>query len=195
MSHIKNISVYCASSSQIPEKYFEAARALGKLMGQKGLTLINGAGNMGLMKASADACMEAGGKTIGIIPTFMKEENWHYDRMTELIETSDMHTRQQKMAEMSDAGIVLAGGFGTLAEFSELVTWKQLGIHLKPIVLLNTDGYFNDLLAFLKKGKEENFLRQEHLDTFVVATTPEEALELALNTPLWNTEVRRFAKI
>lgn len=195
MSQIKNISVYCASSNQIPEKYFEAAKALGKLMGQMGLTLINGAGNMGLMKASADACMEAGGKAIGIIPTFMKEENWHYDRMTELIETSDMHTRQQKMAEMSDAGIVLAGGFGTLAEFSELVTWKQLGIHLKPIVLLNTDGYFNDLLTFLKKGKEENFLRQEHLDTFAVATTPEEALELALSTPLWNTEVRRFAKI
>ena len=159
------------------------------------MTLINGAGNMGLMRAGADACMQAGGKAIGIIPTFMIEEDWHHMGMTELIETPDMHTRQQKMAELSDAGIVLAGGFGTLAEFSELVTWKQLGIHLKPIILLNTDGYYDELIAFLQKGMEENFLRQEHLNTFAVASTPQEALDLALSTPLWNANVRRFAKL
>ena len=130
---MNSICIYCASSDQIDKKYFEAARELGRLMGERGMTLVNGAGNMGLMRAGADACMEAGGKAIGIIPTFMIAENWHHTGMTELIETPDMHTRQQKMAELSDAGIVLAGGFGTLAELSELVTWKQLGIHLKPI--------------------------------------------------------------
>ena len=150
---------------------------------------------MGLMRAGADACMQAGGKAIGIIPTFMIEEDWHHKGMTELIETPDMHTRQQKMAELSDAGIVLAGGFGTLAEFSELVTWKQLGIHLKPIILLNTDGYYDELIAFLQKGMKESFLRQEHLNTFAVASTPQEALDLALSTPLWNANVRRFAKL
>lgn len=192
---MNSICIYCASSDQIPQKYFEAARELGRLMGERGMTLVNGAGNMGLMRAGADACMEAGGKAIGIIPTFMIEEDWHHKGMTELIETPDMHTRQQKMAELSDAGIVLAGGFGTLAELSELVTWKQLGIHLKPIVLLNTDGYYDELIAFLRKGMEEKFLREEHLATFAVASTPQEALDLAMSTPLWNANVRRFAKL
>lgn len=192
---MKNICIYCASSDLIPEKYFEAARELGHLMGKRGMTVINGAGNMGLMRATADACMEAGGEAVGVIPTFMIKENWHYTGMTRLIETTDMHTRQQKMAEMSDAGIVLAGGLGTLAELSELITWKQLGIHLKPIVLLNTDGYYDGLLAFLEKGMRENFLGREHMDTFVVAYTPQEALDLAMTTPMWDAGMRRFAKL
>lgn len=190
-----SICIYCASSDQIPEKYFNAARELGKLMGEQGMTLINGAGNMGLMKASADACMQAGGKAIGIIPTFMIEENWHHTGMSQLIETPDMHSRQEMMARMSDAGIILPGGFGTLAELSEIVTWKQLGIYLNPIVILNTDGYYDELITFLHKGMNEKFLRKEHLDTFLVASTPEEALELAQNTPQWDINVRRNAKL
>lgn len=192
---MKNICIYCASSDLIPGKYFDAARELGRLIGERGMTVINGAGNMGLMRATADACMEAGGEAVGIIPTFMIEENWHYTKMTRLIETTDMHSRQQMMAEMSDAGIVLAGGLGTLAELSELITWKQLGIHLKPIVLLNTDGYYDELLAFLDKGMRENFLGREHMATFVVASTPQEALDLAMTTPMWDAGVRRFAKL
>ena len=191
----KNIAIYCASSNQIPEKYFAAARELGTLIGRHGHNIINGAGNMGLMQAVTDSCLAAGGKATGIIPKFMIAEGWHHTGMTHLIETDDMHQRQFQMSQMSDAGIVLAGGFGTLAEFSELVTWKQLGLHLKPIVLLNTDGYYDPLLQFLHKGMQENFLRQEHLDTFRVATTPAEALDLAPSTPLWDADVRRFAKI
>ena len=192
---MKNICIYCASSDLIPGKYFDAARELGRLIGERGMTVINGAGNMGLMRATADACMEAGGEAVGIIPTFMIEENWHHTKMTRLIETTDMHSRQQMMAEMSDAGIVLAGGLGTLAELSELITWKQLGIHLKPIVLLNTDGYYDELLTFLDKGMRENFLGREHMATFVVARTPQEALDLAMTTPMWDAGVRRFAKL
>ncbi len=192
---MKNICIYCASSDLIPRKYFDAARELGHLMGRRGMTVINGAGNMGLMKATADACMEAGGEAVGIIPTFMIQENWHHTGMTRLIETEDMHSRQRMMAEMSDAGIVLAGGLGTLAELSELITWKQLGIHLKPIVLLNTDGYYDELLDFLHKGMRENFLGREHMATFAVATTPQQALDLAMTTPLWDAGVRRFAKL
>ena len=192
---MNSISIYCASSNQIPEQFFAAARELGRLMGERGMTLVNGAGNMGLMQASADACMEYGGKAIGVIPTFMKEEGWHHEGMSQLIETPDMHSRQRKMAELADAAIVLAGGFGTLAEFSELVTWKQLGLYLKPIVLLNTDGYYSDLINFLQQGEQQNFLRKEHMDTFRVASTPEEALQLVESTPLWDVTVRRFAKI
>ena len=158
------------------------------------MTVINGSGSMGLMCATADACMQAGGKAIGIIPTFMIREGWCHQSMTEVIETADMHVRQARMAEMSDAAIVLPGGFGTLAELSELITWKQLGLYLKPIVLLNVDGYYDRLLDFLQQGMHDHFLREAHLETFCVATTPEEAIELALTTPLWDASVRRAAR-
>ena len=192
---VKSICIYCASSNQIPGKYFQAARELGKLMGQQGITLVNGAGNMGLMQAAADACMEAGGKTIGIIPEFMIAEGWDHKGMTEIIPTSNMHTRQEQMMLLSDAAIVLAGGFGTMAEFCELVTWKQLGLYLKPIIVLNTDGFYNPLFECMRKASNDNFLRKEHMETFIAASTPHEALRLAMETPLWDRSVRRFAKI
>lgn len=196
MSHkVKNIAVYCASSDKIEETYFRDAHLLGELIGERGLTLINGAGNMGLMKTSADACMAAGGETIGIIPSFMIEQNWHHLGMTRLIETKDMHERQKLMSDMSDAAIVLAGGCGTLAELSELFTWKQLGLYLKPIVILNTNNYWDDLLAYFQKAANENFMRPIHLEAIQIAKTPEEAIQLALTTPCWDDSIRRHAKI
>lgn len=159
------------------------------------MTLVNGAGNMGLMQASADACLAAGGKAIGVIPTFMIEQDWHHKGMTQVIETPDMATRKTKMAELSDGAIALAGGCGTLDELFELITLKQLGIYLKPIVILNTDGYYDHLLAQLERSMEENFMREIHRGIWRVATTPEEAVELVLSTPLWDSNVRRFAKI
>lgn len=189
------IAVYCASSTQIDECYFKDARRLGNLMADKGITLVNGAGNMGLMAESADGCLEKGGKAIGVIPTFMIGEGWCHNGMTEIIETADMHERQAKMAEMTDAGIFLPGGCGTFAELMELITWKQLGLYLKPIILLNTKGYFDSLLNTLHQAITENFMRPVHADIWKVAPTPEEALRMALETPLWDTSIRRFAKI
>ena len=189
------IAVYCASSTQIDDRYFQDARQLGRLMAQRGVTLVNGAGNMGLMAASAEGCLEAGGKAIGVIPTFMIGEGWCHNGMTQIIETADMHERQAKMAEMTDAGIFLPGGCGTFAELSELITWKQLGLYLKPIILLNTKGYFDSLLNTLHQAITENFMRPVHADIWKVAPTPEEALRMALETPLWDTSIRRFAKI
>ncbi len=189
------IAVYCASSTQIDECYFKDARRLGNLMADKGITLVNGAGNMGLMAESADGCLEKGGKAIGVIPTFMIGEGWCHNGMTQIIETADMHERQAKMAEMTDAGIFLPGGCGTFAELSELITWKQLGLYLKPIILLNTKGYFDSLLNTLHQAITENFMRPVHADIWKVAPTPEEALRMALETPLWDTSIRRFAKI
>lgn len=191
----RKIAVYCASSTQIDDCYFRDARQLGRLMGKKGLTLVNGAGNMGLMAESANGCLEAGGKAIGIIPTFMIEEGWCHEGMTEVIETTDMHVRQAKMAELSDAGIFLPGGCGTFAELTELITWKQLGLYLKPIVLLNTAGYFDAMLQTLEQAISQNFMRPAHAEIWRVASTPEEALSLALDTPLWDVSIRRFAKI
>lgn len=189
------IAVYCASSTQIDDRYFQDARQLGRLMAERGVTLVNGAGNMGLMAASAEGCLEAGGKAIGVIPTFMIKEGWCHEGMTEIIETADMHERQARIAQMTDGGIFLPGGCGTLAEMTELITWKQLGLYLKPIILLNTGGYFDSLLNTLHLAIRENFMRPVHADIWRVAPNPEEALEMALTTPLWDTSIRRFAKI
>ena len=191
----KKIAVYCASSTQIDECYFRDARQLGRLMADQNITLINGAGNIGLMAESADGCLNAGGQARGIIPTFMIKEGWCHEGMTEIIETVDMHSRQAKMAEISDAGIFLPGGCGTFAELMELITWKQLGLYLKPIILLNTNGYFDAMLNTLYQAISQNFMRPVHADIWRVAPTPEEALKMAIETPLWDTSIRRFAKI
>ena len=195
MENIKKIAVYCASSTQIDDCYFQDAYRLGQLMAEQGITLVNGAGNMGLMAASANGCLEAGGKAIGVIPTFMIREGWCHNGMTEIIETADMHERQAKIAEITDAGIFLPGGIGTFAEMTELIVWKQLGLYLKPIILLNTNGYFDSLLNTLHLAIKENFMRPVHADIWQVAPTPEDAVKMALETPLWDTSIRRFAKI
>ena len=195
MNKDKKIAVYCASSTQIEDCYFQDARKLGQLMAEQDITLVNGAGNMGLMAASANGCLESGGKAIGVIPTFMIREGWCHNGMTEIIETADMHERQAKIAEITDAGIFLPGGIGTFAEMTELIVWKQLGLYLKPIILLNTNGYFDSLLNTLHLAIKENFMRPVHADIWQVAPTPEDAVKMALETPLWDTSIRRFAKI
>ncbi len=192
---VKRICVYCASSAKIDETYIHQAYELGRLMAERGITLVNGAGNAGLMCASADGCLEAGGRAVGIIPTFMIEEGWCHERMTEIIETENIHIRQEQMAAQSDAAIVLPGGCGTFAELMELITWKQLGIYLKPIILLNTNGYFNPLLKVLEQAMDQHFMRKEHAAIWQVADTPQQALDLAQRTPLWDTAVRRFAAV
>ena len=193
--NVSSISVYCASSSKIDPVYMEEAYKVGQLLARAGITLINGAGNMGLMKASSDGCLEAGGRAVGIIPGFMIAEGWCHQGMGEIIETPDMHIRQQKMAEAGDAAIVLPGGCGSMAELFELITWKQLGLYLKPIVILNTKGYYDALLQQLEQAAEEQFMRKEHLQIWRVAQTAEEAVQLATSTPMWDTNVRRFAAV
>jgi len=125
----------------------------------------------------------------------MIKEGWCHDGMTEVIEVADMHERQATIAKMTNAGIFLPGGIGTFAEMTELIVWKQLGLYLNPIVLLNTGGYYDSLLSTLHQAIEQNFMRPVHADIWKVAPTPEEALKMALETPLWDTSIRRFAKI
>lgn len=188
-----NITVYSASSGQVPAIYIEAAQELGRLLAANDHTLINGAGRTGLMGACADACLAAGGKAIGIIPQFMVEQGWQHTGMSRLIVTPDMHRRKELMAEMSNACIALPGGVGTLEELLEIITWKQLGLYLKPIIVLNTDGYYDALLKQLKYAADQQFMRTEHMAIWHVASTPEEALLLAQTTPLWDSSVRKFA--
>lgn len=188
-----NITVYGASSGQVPAPYIEAAQQLGRLIAQGGHTLINGAGRTGLMGACADACLSNGGSAVGVIPQFMIDQHWQHTGMTELLITPDMHRRKELMAEKSDACIALPGGVGTLEELLEIITWKQLGLYLKPIIVLNTQHYYTSLLHQLQQAVDERFMRSEHTTIWHVADTPAEALHLAQTTPLWDKSVRKFA--
>ena len=149
MNTLKNVCVYSASSTQIDPIYFQAADTLGRLLAQKGINLINGAGCLGLMSRISDAALATGGTVTGIIPHFMVEQNWPHKGLTHLIETETMHDRKRMMAVLSDGIIALPGGFGTIEELLEIITWKQLGLYLKPIVILYTNGFYNPLLEML----------------------------------------------
>ena len=195
MNNINKVCVYSASSTQIDEAYFSAARTLGTLLAKKGISLINGAGKMGLMAAVTDAVMQHGGKAIGVIPRFMVEQGWHHTGMSQLLIVNDMHERKQTMAKLSDAVIALPGGCGTLEELLEVITWKQLGLYLNPIILLNTKGYFTPLLEMMQRAVDEHFMRIQHAAIWRVAQTPEEAVEMLFTTPRWDSSVRKFAAI
>lgn len=195
MNDIKNVCVYSASSTKIDKKYFDAANELGTLLASKNINLINGAGCLGLMKAVADATLQAGGTVTGVIPHFMVEQGWHHKGLTKLIETEDMHQRKQLMADLSDGVIALPGGCGTLEELLEIITWKQLALYLNPVVILNIDGFYDPLLEMLDKCAQENFMREEHKKIWKVATTPEEAINFLFTTPKWSKEIRKFAAI
>lgn len=195
MNDIKNVCVYSASSTKIAPIYFEAAQELGKLLARQRINLINGAGCLGLMCSISDAALAAGGTVTGVIPHFMVEQGWHHKGLTKLIETESMHERKKIMADLSDGVIALPGGCGTLEELLEIITWKQLGLYLKPIVILNINGFYNPLLEMLELAIEENFMRQEHGHIWQVATTPQEALNLLYSTPLWSKDIRKFAAI
>lgn len=195
MNQINSVCVYSASSTKIDAVYFQAADTLGRLLAEHRIRLINGAGSIGLMRSVADAVLKNGGEVTGVIPRFMVEQNWHHTGLTELIEVESMHERKQKMANLSDGIVALPGGCGTLEELLEIITWKQLGLYLNPIVILNVNGFFDPLLEMLGKAIDENFMRQQHGDIWKVAQTPEEALRLLYETPVWDISIRKFAAI
>ena len=195
MNLINSVCVYCASSTKIDPCYFDVARRLGELLAGRGIRLVNGAGSIGLMRETADAVLAGGGKVTGVIPRFMVEQQWHHTGLTELIEVETMHERKQRMAAMSDAVIALPGGCGTMEELLEVITWKQLGLYLKPVVVLNIRGFYDPLLGMLDKAIRENFMRDLHGEIWKVASTAEEAVDLLYTTPLWDSEIRKFAAI
>lgn len=189
------VCVYCASSSRVDSSYTDMAFSLGKLLAQENITLITGGGCQGLMRSVEDGALNAGGKAIGVIPQFMVEQNWHHTELTELRITPDMHTRKRTMAEMSDAVIALPGGCGTMEELFEIITWKQLGLYLNPIVILNINNYYDHIIQQLERAIEEHFMGEIHEKIWSVAKSPEEALEIIYNTPKWNSEIRKYAAL
>ncbi len=189
------ICVFCASSTAISEKYFEAAHHLGKAIASQGYGLVCGAGAMGLMAAVSDAVLQYNGKVTGVIPRFMCDENWHHKNLSELIVTQSMHERKEKMAQLASAVVAMPGGVGTLEELLEIITWKQLGIFNKPIVILNTDGYFDPLLTMFDKAVDESFMRDMHRDLWTVVAAPEMVVPAIKNAKVWDSSIRKLAAI
>ena len=177
-----NVCVFCASSANIDERYLEAARELGRLLAEGGWRCVNGGGAVGLMGAVTDGALDADGEVTGVIPKFMVDNGWCYDRLEDVIVTADMHQRKQMMSEMADAVIALPGGVGTLEELLETLTWRQLGLVKVPVIILNTLGYYDGLLAMLHHAIDEGFMKSSHAALWQVATTPAEAIALLEDT-------------
>ena len=173
-----NVCVFCASSANIDERYLADARELGNLLAQGGWRCVNGGGAVGLMGAVTDGTLDAGGEVTGVIPKFMVDNGWCYDRLMDVVVTADMHQRKQMMSNMADAVIALPGGVGTLEELLETLTWRQLGLVKVPIIILNTLGYYDLLLAMLRHAIDEGFMKPSHVQLWQVAATPADAVAL-----------------
>lgn len=173
---IKNVCVYSSSSNELGDKYYIIARELGILMAQNGFNLVYGGGAIGTMWENAKAVKDFGGKVIGVLPQKLHEIGVGDGNCDELIITKCMRTRKQKLDEISDAIIALPGGFGTLEELSEMIVQKQLGYNSKAIVILNTDGFYDNLLKFFDEMISENFAKSNMRTSYYIAKTPQEAI-------------------
>ncbi len=168
----KRLGGYCGASVGTGDDYFASAKELGKMLLQQEIDLVYGGSNVGLMAAIADTVLEGGGNVTGIIPHALHGKEIAHTGLTELHVVDSMHERKSLMAVSSDGFIAMPGGFGTLEEIIEVITWGQLGFHDKPCGLLNVGGYFDHLLAFLDHSRAEGFLRAQHRDMLLVADTP-----------------------
>ena len=195
INKVRSAAVYAASSTKIKQVYFDAARLLGKVLAENGIRLIYGAGHMGLMGEVATSVLEIGGTATGVIPEFMIEKGWHKTDLTQLIVTKDMHERKATIERLSDILIALPGGIGTFDELFEILTWKQLGLHTKPIIILNIDGYYNEWLACVRKMVDEHFLLPVHENLFSVIDDPKQLVSAIVNAPAWDASFSKHAKI
>jgi len=171
------LAVFCGSSTGERSGFGDAAAAFGRLLAQQHIGVVYGGGHVGLMGRVADAALAAGGEVIGVIPEALERREVAHRQLTELHVVPDMHARKAMMASLSDGFVALPGGIGTLEELFEVWTWQILGYHHKPCGLLNVDGFFDELIAFLDKTVEEGFLRRKFRDRLQVASDPEVLLE------------------
>jgi uncharacterized protein (TIGR00730 family) len=168
MQDIKTICVYCGSSDRVSERFRNMARDVGKLLAANDLTLVYGGGQMGLMGMVANGVVDSGGKAIGIIPKHLQDREARHDHLSELHIVDSMHVRKQMMADRSDAFLILPGGYGTLDEAFEILTWKLIGLHNKPIIFLNVFDFWTPLKALKQQMVDESFIRAEDLKLFSV---------------------------
>ncbi|MFN3564737.1 MAG: TIGR00730 family Rossman fold protein [Burkholderiaceae bacterium] len=182
---MRSVCVFCGSQPGARAAYVAAARALGEVLARNGIATIYGGGHVGMMGALADAALAAGGRVIGVIPEHLMRPEVAHQNLDELLVVASMHERKRTMAARADAFVVLPGGYGTFEEMFEMVTWLQLRLQAKPVGMLNIEGYFDHLLAFLRHGAAEGFIRAEHRDLLLVDGSAEALLErLAQRVPV-----------
>jgi uncharacterized protein (TIGR00730 family) len=165
------------------------------LLVRNNFKLVYGAGRRGLMGALANAVLSANGKVTGVIPQFMIEQGWHNPDLTELLITDSMHERKQTMATLADAVVALPGGCGTLEELLEIITWKQLGLFTKPVIILNINHYYDDLLNLLNKAAQQQFIRPEHLTMWQVCGDTDEVFATISSSKRWDRSFSKFAAV
>jgi uncharacterized protein (TIGR00730 family) len=174
---MRRLCVFCGSKSGNGPSYAEVTRRLGEAIVRRGLGLVYGAGHVGLMGVLADAVLQSGGEVIGVIPQALVDKELAHSSLTEMHIVASMHERKALMADLSDAFLSLPGAFGTADECFEILTWAQLGLHAKPVGLLNVDGFFDPLLAWLDRTVREGFLRARHRQLLMVGDDPEDLLD------------------
>jgi uncharacterized protein (TIGR00730 family) len=192
---MKQVTIFCASSNRVDSKYYAATEELGKILVQNGISILYGGGKEGLMGRLAETVMKEKGKIAGVLPEFMQALNWHNPDISELIWTKDMSERKQILISRTEAIICLPGGYGTLDELLEVITLKQLGQFLCPIIILNTDGYFNPLISMFQKMRAENFMREMHLAIWKAVDLPSEVIPAILNFPSWDSGKAAMAQV
>lgn len=178
---MKSITVFCGSSFGSDDLYKKQATLLGQTLAKQNIQLIYGGANVGLMGAVADGVLQEGGKAIGVLPHFLQSKEIAHQNLTELILVETMHERKTKMNELCDGVIVLPGGYGTLEEFFEMITWAQLGLHKKPIAILNIDGFYNELIKLVQTMVDKGFLKQINQEMLLVSDSIDALLEKMRN--------------
>jgi uncharacterized protein (TIGR00730 family) len=189
----RSVCVYCASSQACDALFHETAHRLGGLLAKAGWAVVYGGGRSGSMGALAEGALAAGGRVVGVIPRFMRDLEWGHEELTELHVVEDMRTRKHEMLTRASAVIALAGGTGTLEELLEAMTLKRLGLFLGPIVLVNTRGYYEPLLAQLASAIDGRFMDNRHDGLWSVVTEPEAVLRAIETAPVWHSSNRDFA--
>lgn len=187
------ICVYCASSAKVDKTYFEATEKLAMAFVKADISVVYGGGGIGLMGKLADTIIENGGKIKGIMPKFMNDVEWANKKVTDFEFTETMHERKAKFLENIDGLVTLPGGSGTLEELLEAITLKRLGQFTKPIIILNTNGFYDPLKWMLEKCVSENFMHQKHLDMWTFVNEPEEVIESIYNAASWDKNAISFA--
>lgn len=178
------VCVYCGSSGAVREEYKTAAKEAGALLARRGANVVYGGGHVGLMGIVADAALAAGGHVTGIIPRHIEEREVSHTTLSELVVVDTMHVRKTMMVERSDSFLILPGGFGTMDEFFEIITWRQLKLHSKPVVLANVGGFWDPLVALMEHQVREGFARAGDLSFVTVAASVEQAVTAALAQPI-----------
>lgn len=195
MTDIQRVCVYCASSNQVDRAYHEATFSLGQILARAGITVVYGGGGIGLMGQLAEGVLSEQGRVVGVLPNFMAQIEWGHKRLTELILVDDLHGRKRIMLEQADAVIALPGGTGTFEELLEAITLKRLGIYLKPIILVNTMGFFRHFVQLLAACVEERFMDPRHLSMWQTVDRPEDVLPAICAAPVWEATARDFATL